>query len=169
VDASDRPDVAELFRLQATIPSGDVEVQWGQARFLNPGVSLMLTFRRPARVIVFIELDRVSRAGIVDLILAAQGLYLQLGHPGDRVMTTMDAARILIRVPEAGFGPTWETILRDHLTRHFRALGKDTKKARQAAEGFVVEWRSISGLRMKGLPSSPPDRNEMGLGLPLAR
>jgi len=63
------------------------------------------------------------RAGLVDQVLAARGLYLQQGAEGDRMSTTQDHTRVLIEVPSTDFARRWEKVFSGLVAAGFRVAG----------------------------------------------
>jgi hypothetical protein len=65
-------------------------------------------------------------------------------------MTTMDAQRVLVELPDTGFRPQWERLLLNRMTAVMsRRLGVTRRKARPAAEVVIAEMGKLAGLRMK--------------------
>jgi hypothetical protein len=147
IDSVERPDIEELVRAHECLPPGDVRVQWG---VLNSGpgdIALLLTFIRPVEALLLLNFDVVRQGGLVDQILSSRALYLQLGREGDRLSTTYDAKRILIEVPDTGFIKRWNEIFFKYLVKDFRQKGMPKKKAKEAAEDAIEEWRKLGRLR----------------------
>jgi len=150
IDTSDRPDLGELVRVHEHLDPGDVESQWGQLEGLEGKVALILLFKRPIEAAMIFDFDIVKQGGIVDLIVNAKGLYIQPGRDGDRFMTTPDAPRILVEIPETGFRPYWDDILYRSIMKDMRKSGLTRQQAKQAARQHIEEWRRFgSTLRMK--------------------
>ena len=95
LDTTERDDIDNLVRMQADVPPGDVSCQWGDIDYDDGKINLVLTFTRPAEVVVVLEFDVVRQGGLVDQILSAKSVYLQPGRPGDRLATTLDNPRII--------------------------------------------------------------------------
>jgi hypothetical protein len=53
------------------------------------------------------------RAGLVDQVLTARGLYLQQGVEGDRTSTTQDHTLVFVEVPSTDFAGRWEKVFPD--------------------------------------------------------
>jgi len=148
LDALQRPDIGELIRVHQALGPGDVEVSWGQRQGRKGTVTLFLDFHRPVAVSAVLEFDVDRQGGLVDLIVRSRSVYLQAGRDGDRFVTTPDAPRILVEVPDTQFGPVWEKLALRELTRTFRSRGLSRSRARDAARQFLKEWRSFSDIRM---------------------
>ncbi len=148
LDTSDRPDLEELIRIHQEVNPGDVQTQWAQLRGKAGTVCLLVEFERPLELSVLLEFTIEAQGGLVDLILRSRGFYLQGGRKGDRLITTRRAPRILVEVPKSDFGPIWEQLLMKSVTATFRQRGLKRAAARQAARGFITEWRRVGNLRM---------------------
>jgi hypothetical protein len=152
VDTTTRPDLDEIARIHQHLPAGECKFQWGENLDEKNQVVLLLDFLRPVQASFVIGLDVVSQGILVDSILMAQALYLQPGRPGDRIITKMDAPRILVEVPRVGFEDVWEKLLRHGLRKMFRDKGLSRPSARSAVEEAVEKLRAITNLRYKPLP-----------------
>jgi len=148
LNTSSRPDIEELARIHKNVSSGDCTCRWGQIKKNSPTVLLFLEFIKPAEMNILLEFDIDGRGGLVDQILLSEALYIQPGRPDQRLMNTMDADRILIEIPDTGFKPFWNNILTATLKKKFRGRGLGKKASRQAAEGFIKEWRGFGMRRM---------------------
>ncbi len=147
IDSAERPDIEELVRVHEHLPPGDVKVQWGDLKSAPDSIALFLKFTRPAEAFLVLNFDIVKQGGVVDQILSSRALYLQPGREGDRLSNTLHAKRILIEVPETGFGKTWDGILFKHLVKDFRRKGLPKDQAKEATKGFIEEWRKIGRSR----------------------
>jgi len=149
IDTTSRPDLEELIRLHRHFPPGDVKVQW--SRLLeSPGtVALQLSFIRPLKLFAIIEFNVATQGIVVSQILATQMLYLQAGRDGDRLKYTMDAARMFVEIPDCGFRPYWDKIVKKGISKHMRTKGLNRQQARKAANQIVEEQRRVGQVRMK--------------------
>jgi hypothetical protein len=84
----------------------------------------------------------------VDTIVSARALYLQAGKDGDRLKNTMNHPRILIEIGDLDFDKEWNKMLRKHMTTRMRREGLSRSEAKRAVEGFLKEWRNLTGLRV---------------------
>lgn len=150
IDSSERPDIEELVRVHEFLPPGDVAVQWGHLENTPECAALFLRFIRPLEALLVLNFDIVKQGGIVDQILLSRALYLQPGRTGDRFRTTIDAKRILIEVPDTGFGKAWGELLLKHLVKDYRQKGLPKRQAKEAAMEFVEEWRKFGRSRLWG-------------------
>ncbi len=149
LDTTSRPDIDEYIRLHENFGPGDVRVQWAE-RFENPGeVLLVLTAERPAELIIVIAFEMRENHGIlVDQILKGNGFYLQAGKKGDRVRHTLDRPRIIIEVPDTGFGPHWEKVYTNYTYKALRAKGMDRADAKRGARQAIEMLRRFGAMRM---------------------
>ncbi len=154
LDVSARPEVGELLRVHGHLPGGDVKSQWASSRDDDDQVALILTFVRPMDVEVVLPFSIERQGLLVDTMMTAGGAYLQAGQAGDRLMTTMDAPRVLIELPETGFRPDWERLYLSRMTLVMARRGVPRRQARSAAETLIAETREMmAGLRMN-VPAS---------------
>jgi hypothetical protein len=147
IDSAERPDIEELIRVHEYLPPGDLKVQWGYLKNAHNSIALLLRFTRPVEALLVLNFDIVKQGGFVDQILSSRALYLQPGHEGDRLSNTFDAKRILIEVPETGFSKSWDGVFFKHLAKDFRRKGLPKRQAKEAAKGFIEEWRKIGQSR----------------------
>lgn len=148
-DKDSRPEVSEAVRLHEHIAPGDLESQWATSRDLPNSVLLLLRFQRPIEVEFFLRFSIDEQAILVDMMLSSGAVYLQPGTRGDRLQSTLDAARILAELPETGFRPHWEQLLLRRMTRVMsNRLGVSRKRARPAAERMIDEMRRLAQFRL---------------------
>jgi hypothetical protein len=74
LDTTDRPDLAEVVRVQAYLPAGDVIVQWGQLPKRFNHIALFLRFIRPSARAAVIEFEIPKQGILVEHILISQAL-----------------------------------------------------------------------------------------------
>jgi hypothetical protein len=148
LDALQRPDIAELIRVHEVVSPGDVQVLWGQRDGQKGTVALFLEFERPVVLSIVLEFNIDTQGGLVDLIVRSRSVYLQSGREGDRFITTTDAPRIIIDIPDTEFEPQWEKLALSALTDSFRRRGMRRARAREAAGQFLKEWRTFANSRM---------------------
>lgn len=149
LDTSDRPDIAELIRVQRHLPPGDVVSSWGGRSSRARTILLLLEFSRPSELKLLLEFDIAEQGILVDSILDVRAVGLQSGTVGDRLIMTMDHDRMIVEVTATGFEPKWNQLLRRELTRHFRREGFAKRQADQATERTVAEWRWLQDFRIK--------------------
>lgn len=150
LDTSARPDIEDMIRSHRHAGPGDVRSAWAKpSRFDWRTLRLVLSATKPSRCVILIDFDVVRRDGVVDQIVNAQGLYLQTGRPGDRLVTTQDRERILIEVPSREFRGEWSRIFRKALLKDFMRRGLSRGKARAATEAFLRDWRKFGSVRMQ--------------------
>ncbi len=151
IDTASRPDVENLMRVHKHVEIGDVESAWVRLSMKNESIGLMLNFLRPSRCIVILQFDLPFRAGLVDWIVRAQGLYLQSGREGDRLKSTIGKERILIEVQTRAFQKEWDRMLLNAKERDFRKLGLSRTEAKRSAQEFVNHWRKMVAMRIKDI------------------
>ncbi len=86
LDTSSRPDFEEYLLVHQYVNAGDVKCQWGQLISHDNTVALILSFLRPAELVIIVEFDLKTNHGVlVEQILATKALYIQAGREGDRL------------------------------------------------------------------------------------
>ena len=143
LDCSERSDLTEAIRIQKIVASGDVEVVWGKLHGKSNRIALFLRFLRPTTRNVIIEFD-VERQGIlIESILTANGLYIQPGNLGDRLIHDPNRPKMLIEIPDTGFRPYWDKLYASFLMKRFRREGLGRKEARAAIQEYLQEVRKF--------------------------
>lgn len=150
LDTTERPDLAEVIRVQAHLLDGDVVVQWGQLRNRFSHIALFLRFTRPAARVAIIEFEIVKQGILVEHALMSQALYIQAGKAGDRLIYDLDLPKMLIEVPETGFRAHWDKLYHDAVVARIVAEGGLARKAaKAAASSYIQEIREVARLRVK--------------------
>ncbi|MCW5758201.1 MAG: hypothetical protein KIS90_00340 [Phenylobacterium sp.] len=158
LDTTYRPDLEEFIRLHQFVSAGDVAVSWNKFGRGPDVISLVLRFTKPADVIAIIDFDlRKDHAILVEQVLASRGLYIQAGRPGDRLKHDPNRPKVILEVPDLGFGPAWEKMLRGHAVRKYRNMGLDRTAARAAATEFMTSIRTIAQIRPPFMRSEQGD------------
>jgi hypothetical protein len=143
LDASARPEVRELIRVHTHVPSGDVRSQWGSSRDDADRVVLLLSFVQPMDVELVVPFSIEQHALLIETMLAGRGVYLQAETQGDRLVTKLDAPRVLVELPEMGFRQQWDRLLLDRMTVVMsRRLGVPRRTANPAAVTLMQSSRS---------------------------
>ena len=159
LDTQERPDVDELVRVHEHLVSGEVRVRWGSLGTSKDRVALILEFTQPLAATILLDFDIWTQGGLVDQIVAAHALYIQPGRVGDRV-TPVEGKRLLLEIPETGFGRFWEALIQQSLVRRLRREGMPKRKARLAVEDFLEAWRRLGDIRIPRRPKAPPAEKE---------
>ncbi len=149
LDTTDRTDVEELIRIHQHLPPGDVDSQWGALESSQEKVALMLTFKRPAEMVVILEFDIVKQGILVDQALTARGIYLQSGREGDRFLTNPDIPKILVEIPGTGFHEFWNQLFHENIMKRMRKHGLSRNQAKEAASKYIKEMREFAQLRLR--------------------
>jgi hypothetical protein len=148
VDATNRPDLVEVVRLNKEGLQGDVTLNWATLNDAFDEVGLVCRFVRPVEaecVIVF----NVDKQGIlVEQALAHRGLYFQPGAPGDRLKNTWDTPRIIMEIPDMEFRQAWYKIYFKSVVKQLRAKGFDRAEAKRGAESVIKQLRDLGNFRM---------------------
>lgn len=148
LDTLRRPEITELIRVHAYM-QGDVASRWASSRDDDDVVMLILTFERPLEVELILEFSIEHQAMLVECILSGGAVYLQTGVPGDRLLMTMEAPRMLVEVPASGFRAYWEQLFLNRMTIVMsRRLGVPRKKARPVAQRLIAELKQLANFRI---------------------
>jgi hypothetical protein len=152
LDTSDRPDIAEFIRVHDSLGPGDVKTQWGQVERHEGTVALFLDFIRPIELFILLEFNIVRQGVLVEQTLTGQGLYLARAEDADdRLKKDFDRPKVIVEVPNTGFGETWDDLFHKYLAKDFRDRGLSRSDSRRAARSAIQELRKISSLRMRDL------------------
>lgn len=147
LDTTERPDLAEAIRVHINFSDGDVVVQWGELPKRHGHVALILRFQRPVEVLAIVEFDIFKQGILVEHMLANHGVYIQPGKPGDRLMHDLNVPKMLIEIPDTGFGPRWNSLYFDGVVKHLRREGLRRREAKQAAKAFIEDIRGLASAR----------------------
>ncbi|MCP4316489.1 MAG: hypothetical protein GY789_10850 [Hyphomicrobiales bacterium] len=148
LDTTDRPDLDELIRVHEYLPPGDVDIQWAVLPGAVGKIALVLSFKRPIRVVAILEFDIVKEGFLIDQILRARILYLQSGRPGGRFVTNQNAPKIFVEVPDTGIRGQWDKLFHKYVAAHLKAQGLSRHQARSAARQTIREFRDFGQFRM---------------------
>jgi hypothetical protein len=148
----------EFIRVHQFFHLGDVDSQWGELQRSAGTVALILSFKRPAELVVILEFEIVKQGCLVEQILIAKGLYLQAGREGDRLSKNPDAPKVLLEIPDTGYRRYWDHTFHRHITKHMRKKGLSRWQAKQAASQSIQMWREFAQFRMPHTrePQEPP-------------
>lgn len=149
VDTSSRPDIEDLIKVHKYIRPGDVRSHWAKFSRKQNTVNLILCFERPSKCIAVLEFDILKQGGIVDRIVLSKALYLQCAKEGERLLGTLDRAKLLVEVPSKQFQPDWNNMLFKALETDGKRKGMNKKQAKEYAAGVIKEWRKVTEKRMK--------------------
>jgi hypothetical protein len=152
LDTSRRPDLEESIRVHQYVGAGDVKCQWGQIIGRDDTVALILSFLRPAKLVGIVEFDLQRNHGVlVEQLLGTKALYIQAGREGDRLKHDMNLPKVILEVPDTGFGKTvWEKIYSRYMMAKLREGGLNRVAARRAAKEAIAELRKLGTVRMGG-------------------
>lgn len=149
IDASARPDIKDMIKAHKHSGLGDVETYWIKFPSRKDSIGLVLSITQPSRCIIMLEFNLERQGGLVDQIVQSQGLYLQCGRKGDRLITTRGEERILAEVPSKEFRNEWEKIFQQSLENRYRGEGLNRREARRASETLIQKWRGLLAFRMQ--------------------
>lgn len=143
LDTTKRPDIDAMVKVHSHLGSGDAISAWSfPSRWAGQTIRLVITTMRPTRCTMVIAFDLLSEwAGVVDQIMMTQAVYIQPGRPGDRLVTTVEHAKILVEIPTREIREEWDRIYRRAPVAKFKRIGMHRAQARQAADEIVKRWR----------------------------
>jgi hypothetical protein len=152
LDTTNRPDLEEYIRVHQFVGAGDVKCQWGQVIGHDDTVALVLSFSRPAELVAIVEFDLQRNHGVlVEQVLGSKGLYIQAGREGDRLKHDLNLPKVILEVPETGFGKKfWDKIYSRYTAVKMRERGLNRTDAKRAAKEAIVELRKLGTIRMGG-------------------
>jgi hypothetical protein len=151
LDATGRSELVELIRVHAHLQHpGDVASTWAESKGNSDSILLLLEFSAPIELKLALQFSIERQAILVEGVVTSGAVYLQTGSASDDLETKLDAPRILVEVPDMGFGPVWDRLLQKRMTAVLRrVMGVSRKRARDAAASMIAEMRSLVGLRMQ--------------------
>lgn len=147
LDTTEHAHVESLIAMHAHASPGDVTVQWGSRPLSRRTVLLHVSFSRPTLCEFVLQFNIAMQGIVVDSILHSHGLMIVAGRAGDRVVTTLDAPRIIMEIPDTGFLTTWTPIFLTALRKRFDKNGLSKKQALAAAEAHISRSREMWRLR----------------------
>lgn len=84
-------------------------------------------------------------------MLGTKALYIQAGREGDRLKHDVNVPKVILEVPDTGFGKTvWEKTYFRYTTAKLRERGLSRVNAKRAAKEAISELRKLGTLRMGG-------------------
>jgi hypothetical protein len=145
LDTSSRPDLEEYIRVHQYVGAGDVKCQWGQLIGHDNTVALVLSFSRPAKLVVIAEFDLQKNHGVlVEQVLGSKALYIQAGREGDRLKHDLNLPKVILEVPDTGFGGKfWDKIYCQYATAKMRERGLNRADAKRTAKESIEELRKL--------------------------
>ncbi len=149
LDTTERPDLAEVIRVQAHFPEGDVVVQWGALPERCNHIALFLQFQRPSERAAVIEFDIAKHGILVEHILTSHALYIQAGKPGNRLIHDLNVPKMLVEVPDTGFRQQWDKLYVENVTKRMIKGGLARREAGQAARTCIEKIRELAQFKMK--------------------
>lgn len=147
VDTADRPAVAELLRVHEHFEEGDVSISWGRPVGTKDAIYLRIRCARPLETVVALKFPMPHLATSVESILRARCFYLQHGPTG-KLSNHLDEPKLLVDIPDTGFGGEWEKIYHSATAKMARASGASFLESRKAADLAITEMREFLNLRL---------------------
>ncbi len=166
LDTSSRPDVEGVMLAHKHLGEGDVRSYWPipHSWFRKRSMCLVMEFLRPSRCVAILEFDLEQQGVLIDQILHAEGLWIQLGRPGDRPGTSLDKPKLLVGVPlNREFRRAWGPMFEKAMIRRFRGQGLSRARAKRAGRQLITEWRKAFHRSIPlGIEGDGSDRNKRG-------
>lgn len=149
IDASNRPEIDEIIRLHAHLPSGDFSYQWAEVKGKPDNVILVLDFERPIATHMALCFSIEKQAVLVEAALTARAIYLQTGKKGDRYIHDLNRPKLFIVMPDADFREKWDGLLMHQMTTLMsRQLRVSRRKAYEPAHRRVEDLKGLIGFRL---------------------
>ena len=151
LDTSSRPDIEGVMLAHKHLGEGDVRSYWPIPRswFRKRSMCLVVEFVRPSRCVAILEFDLEQQGVLIDQVLHAEGLWIQLGRPGDRPGTLLDKPKLLVRVPlNRELRRAWGPMFEKAMIRRFRGKGLSPARAKRAGRQLITEWRKTFHRKM---------------------
>ncbi|MBO1752160.1 hypothetical protein J4G33_10135 [Actinotalea sp. BY-33] len=146
VDVAARPGVKELIRVHEHFDEGDVAIAWGRGVTSKTFLYLSVRCERPFQTAFTLRFAMPKQAGIVDAMLQAHCFYLQNGPTG-HLSAHLDERKLLIDIPDTGFGHEWDGIYRSAAAKMARAAGASHSESKESAGAMIAEMRRLLRLR----------------------
>ncbi|NNU78589.1 hypothetical protein [Clostridium estertheticum] len=141
--------IRKSINMHKGIITGHVDTIWGKSRN-EKYFSLNIDIIDPSPISFTILFDLSKQAGLIDLIIYSQLLYIQPGIPGDRFKSTMNENRLLLEVPSTHFKEEWMKVFNKYNKKLFIKMGYSKTAANQATNDLNKEWDKVREMRMKG-------------------
>lgn len=149
IDTAGRPDIRELVRQHKHFSPGDAKHRWATSPEDEDLVVLMLTFDRPSEVDVVLAFSIEDEGILVDAIVRCGMVYLQPGTERSRVSTTVGDPKVLVELPDTGFGPYWDSLFEKRMANVIAAQMKvSSGHAKSRAKEIIAEMRQVTSLRI---------------------
>lgn len=142
LDTSERRDIQEAIASQEKAPPGDALSAW--TKILDGPkhhLALAIHLQRPIELTFAFNFDLSTQGAAVDLALKAHAIYLQAGTHGDRLLTTMEAPRMIIELGADIPLAEWTDLWSKALIQRLRGEGVRKWEAREAATRHIVMMR----------------------------
>src|SRR5205823_5945723 len=93
IDTTGRPDSDELVLPRDHLGPGDAATTWSKpSQWNDDRIRLIIQTIKPTRCTIVLEFELLGHwVGTLDRIVLAQGVYIQPGRNGDRLVTKPDA------------------------------------------------------------------------------
>lgn len=149
LDTSERHDLEELIRVHQYVGAGDVQSQWATIEDGSERVGLLLKFEKPMVLTALIVFEMPKRGGLIDQIIRTKGVYLQAGKGGDRLLHDLEKPKLILEIPDTGFGRIWNDLFYRSVMKQMRESGLSRRQAKDAARLYIDEWRKFGDFRMR--------------------
>ncbi|MGH3932670.1 MAG: hypothetical protein ACRDTF_22155 [Pseudonocardiaceae bacterium] len=148
LDTSNRPDIAEVIRVNQHLP-GDVSFTWGGIEGHPDDVLLVLDFERPIEARAVLRFSIEKQGILVESAVTAKAIYLQVGRQGDRLIHDLNRPKMLVELPDGEFRSRWNLLFLHRMTVVLsRRFGWSRRKAEPLARELIAELRKMTMFRM---------------------
>jgi hypothetical protein len=140
INTINRPDIDEMIRIHEHTGPGDVKTAWAKGNTKRE-LRLILMFERPVKCIVIIDFNIEKWGILIDHILYTKAVYIQSGDANTKISEDVQAAKIVVEVPDTGFGRYWAKVYHMSVVKNLRALGASRSQAKAAADQYIRVWQ----------------------------
>lgn len=156
VDLSERPDIMSVLEAHRGYPEGESRTVWASLPDDTEGISLLITFVKPAEGKMLLSFEIGRHGALVDQLLKTGLLRLIPGQSGETFESATNDGRpgLTVEVETEGFGAVWRDLWVDTVAR-------EAGIARDEAEAVTELMRREIELGLQ-FPDMPPLRRLAG-------
>ena len=148
LDTVDYPEIDRMIQSHVGIENGHLNTTWVTTTD-DKYLLLLIEVISPIEIKFLIKFDTEKHAGLIDIIVNSQLLYIQAGKQGERLKQDLDRPKVLMEVPCIEFSDEWYRIYLRVYTKHFRKLGYSKKDAVKLSLKMREEWGKIRDLQLR--------------------
>lgn len=148
VESDSENKIKELIHIHKGIQNGNCNSQWGMP-LKRDRPFLQLSFTSPQKLNLMIYFDVVKFGLLVDQILYSKCMYLAIGEPNCSLSENLDQEKILLEIPDTGFGSEWEVLYPKMFCKHMKKKYRTSKKdALSHFEKMRSQFEEVKKLRL---------------------